>query len=371
MLGPRAGSWFRFLSDVQITEQKYPLVSYKAIYVPSARYQDSATVERLKEYAARGGTLIFGAPDMFEYSDDGSKRPGLKKELMGVTVSSKKLPSGGFLFNKQMVTASGNPVWQMKPANKNAKVIAKFENGAPAIIVNPYGKGKVITFASNPFSFSLLTDRNAWQLFRTLQKNAGCKLDQPIWRFRFSRPSKKLVSPWPGNMKCVTGNACAWELESIIDGPNELVPFTASYSVAPDLIPDQTKNCRALFNRRKALDQPAIVRNPTLPALKNWAAAWKKTDAFSIQINFRKAVGSGQIKLWCHGDIPSIELYSKVGDKWIKEGIAMLPANTEEVDVREITIPFKQKAKNFELRFGKRSKGEFFIGELELWQIKK
>jgi hypothetical protein len=50
----------------------------------------------------------------------------------------------------------------MQLANKNAKVIAKFGNGAPAIVVNPYGKGKVITFASNPFSFSLLTDRNAW-----------------------------------------------------------------------------------------------------------------------------------------------------------------------------------------------------------------
>jgi hypothetical protein len=105
--------------------------------------------------------------------------------------------------------------------------------------------------------------------------------------------------------------------------------------------------------------------------LKNWAAAWKKTDAFSIQINFRKAVDSGQVKLWCHGDIPSIELYSKVGDNWVKEGSVVLPANAEEVDVREITIPFKQKAKIFELRFGKRSKGEFFIGELEFWQLKK
>ena len=370
VLGPRAGSWFRFISDVQISEQKYPLDSYKAIYVPSARYQDEATVEHLKKYAANGGTLVIASPDTFELSDDGSKRPGLKKELMGLEVTGKKLPSGGFQFENMTVTASGNPVWQMKPVGK-AEVLAKYSNGNPAVIVNPYGKGKVITFASNPFSYTLLTDRNAWQMFRTFQKNAGSKLDQPIWRFRFPRPAKKIASPWKKNLKCVTGNAFAWELESVVDGPNALIPFTASYSVAPDLIPDKQKNCGALFNRRKALDEPAILRKPTLPALQKWAAAWKKKDPFAIQINFRKNIRNGEVKLWCHGDIPSIELYSKVGDKWVKEGSAVLPANTEEVDVREITIPFKQNAKSFELKFGKRSSGEFFIGEMEVWTQQK
>lgn len=369
VLGPRAGSWFRFVSDVQITEQKHPLDSYKIIYVPSARYQDEATVNRLKEYAARGGTLVIGSPDMFELSDDGSKRPGLKKELMGVEVSGKDPQTADLKFGNLKVAASGNPVWKMKPVG-NAKVTATFSNGDAAVISNPYGKGKVITFASNPFSFALMTDRNSLQMFRHFQQEAGCRMDQPIWRFRFPRPAKKTAPLWPKNKVCVTGNAFAWELESIVEGPNKLCPFTASYSLEPDLIPDKQKNCGALFNRRKALDLPARIRKPTIPSLQNWAAAWKSRDAFSITLNFSEAIGPGEVCLWCHGDIPSIELYSGTGDRMVKEGVSVLPANAEEVDVRKIVIPFKQKAKKFELKFDSRKNGDFYIGEMEIWSRK-
>ncbi|MBO4633216.1 MAG: beta-galactosidase trimerization domain-containing protein, partial [Lentisphaeria bacterium] len=370
VLGPRTGSWFRFVSDVQITRQNHPLDSYKAIYIPSARYQDEATVKRLKEYADRGGTLIIGSPNMFELSDDGSRRPGLKKELMGLEVSGKLSQSGGLRFENLNIAASGNPAWKMKPVGK-AEVIGRFSNGEPAVIANPYGKGKVITFASNPFSFSLLTDRDSWQMFRNLQKQAGCKLDHAVWRFRFPRPGSKPGPRWPKNMVCVTGNAFAWELDSIITGPNKLKPFSASYSLLPDLIPDKQKNCGALFNRRSSLDAPLPRRGSNASLLKNWAAAWKNRGKFSITLDFSEPVGPGEVRLWCHGDIPSIELYSGSGDNSVKEGSAAIPVNAEDVDVREFIIPVGQKSKFFELKFGRRSKGDFYIGEMEFWSLKK
>ena len=368
VLGPRTGSWFRFVSDVQITEQDHKLDSYKTVYVPSARFQDEAAVNRLKEYAARGGTLIFGSPDMLELSDDGSKRPGLKKELMGLEVSGKDMQTAGLQFGDLNIAASGNPVWKMQPVG-NAEVIARFGSGEPAVISHPYGRGRVITFASNPFSFSLLTDKNAWRMFRSLQTRAGCRVDQPVWRFRFPRPASKPRSPWPDDLVCVTGNACAWELESIVDGPNRLCPFTASYSLAPDLVPDDQKNCGALFNRRKALDAPLPGRRgKTSDWLPGWAAAWKNRSPFVIRLEFQKDIGPGEVRLWCHGDIPSIELYSLSGGQRIKEGTASIPENAEDVDVREIVIPFRGKAAVFELEFGERSKGDLHIGEMEFWR---
>lgn len=371
VLGPRAGSWFRFISDVQITNGRHPLDAFKIIYVPSARYQDEAALTRLTEYAANGGTLVLASPDTFGLSDDGSGRPGLKKELMGLAVSGQDAQPSGFRFGELNIAASGNPVWRMTPLG-NARVLAVFEDGRTAVIENPYGRGRVITFASNPFSFSLLTDRNAWQMFRSLQKQAGCQLDQPIWRFRFPLSGEK-PALWPENQKCVTGNACAWIMESIVDGPNETIPFTASYSLAPDLIPDKLKNCGALFNRRKALDAPIpSSRRASLETyITGWAAGWKNRSAFSIRIDFASEIEDGTVKLWCHGDIPEITLYSISGGSRVREGSVQLPAGAEEVDVREFAIPFRGRAKSFELTFGPRANGDFYLGEMEFWRRKE
>ncbi len=365
VLGPRIGGAFKFVSDYQIAEKNHDLTRYKTIYVPAARYQDDKTVAKLKAYVENGGTLILGSPDMFGKSDNGSTRPSLQKDFMGVEITGTTASPGKLNYNGLSVASSGREAFILKTLGK-AKVIAAYANGNPALVENPVGKGKVITFASNPFSPGLFTNKEAWELFRSLQTAASCKVDEPIWRFRFPRPQAPPPSPWKKGMICVTGNACAWEMDNIVDGPNEPLKFKASYSIAPDLIPDKKPNCGALFNRKAALDQPQLKRKKTIPALQGWAAAWKNKDAFSITIDFPKNLPGGEVKLWCHGDIPAIELYHK-GEL---VGKAVIPDSAESVDVREITIPFKTAAANLELRFAPRSKGDLYIGELEVWTKK-
>ena len=46
------------------------------------------------------------------------------------------------------------------------------------------GKGRVITFAANPFAPQVTVDASAWPAaFKGLQQSLGCKVDQPIWHF--------------------------------------------------------------------------------------------------------------------------------------------------------------------------------------------
>ncbi len=313
--------------------------------------------------------MVFGSPDLLEKSDDGTTRTELKKEWMGIEVIGETSIAGSMTYKDMLIPGFGSPGFILKTVG-NARVLATFADGSPAIVEKLFGKGKVITFASNPFNNNLFTNTKAAELFHTIQQEFHCQTEQPIWRFRFPRPKKTMPPLWNDNMVCVTGNACAWELESIVDGPNAPLKFKAAYSLAPDLIPDKSANCGNLFNRKAALDLPQLKRNKTLPSLQGWASAWKTKEAFSITLDFPKQLQNGEIKLWCHGDIPSIELYAKSGNKYVLVGKAEISHTAESVDVREITIPFRGDFSDFELRFDLRSKGDFYLGELEVWTQK-
>ena len=74
-------------------------------------------------------------------------------------------------------------------ADPKAEVLATYPDGSPAIASHKLGKGRVITFAANPFAPLVTVDASAWPAaFKGLQQSLGCKVDQPIWRFALPAP---------------------------------------------------------------------------------------------------------------------------------------------------------------------------------------
>ena len=76
-------------------------------------------------------------------------------------------------------------------ADPKAAILGTYPDGSPAIVSHKLGKGRVITFAANPFAPQVTVDASPWPAaFKGLQQSLGCKVDQPIWHFALPAPQQ-------------------------------------------------------------------------------------------------------------------------------------------------------------------------------------
>ena len=81
--------------------------------------------------------------------------------------------------------------WRITLADRKALVLGTYPDGSPAIVSHKLGKGRVITFAANPFAPQVIVEPTPWPAaFKGLQLALGCKVDQPIWHFAIPAPAQ-------------------------------------------------------------------------------------------------------------------------------------------------------------------------------------
>ena len=89
---------------------------------------------------------------------------------------------------------------RLKRLSSSSKVIAAYPDGKPAAIETPYGKGKVIVFACQPFgSAALSLEPGKWMdFFREQAQKVGEKVNLPIWDFTLPKAPEeiKLEKNW-------------------------------------------------------------------------------------------------------------------------------------------------------------------------------
>src|ERR1035438_5455442 len=74
-------------------------------------------------------------------------------------------------------------------ADPKDQVLGVYADCSPAIVQHKFGKGRVITFAANPFAPQVTVDKSAWpEAIKGLQQSFGCKVDLPIWRLVLPAP---------------------------------------------------------------------------------------------------------------------------------------------------------------------------------------
>ncbi|MFA5646071.1 MAG: beta-galactosidase trimerization domain-containing protein [Candidatus Ratteibacteria bacterium] len=198
ILGEKIGSWFDFICDRQLERNEKELTSYKVIYLPLAKYATPGMIEPLKNYVKKGGILVIGDPEAFEYNRDGSSLSLHRKELTGVTIKGEPFVAerinivkpgklNGRTFPLQKTDSLYSKIHQaytLTRSSSDVKVIAEFENKKEAVIEHTYGNGKVIYFAANPFAPDVvLINSPISELFRMIQEEAGAKIRRDIWRF--------------------------------------------------------------------------------------------------------------------------------------------------------------------------------------------
>lgn len=200
LVGELAGSWFRFISDTQLERGERKLDGYKVVYLPLGRYMTTETAAMIEAYVRGGGVLVCGDAEAFACDLAGNSTTETRVRILGVDAAGPRKADSVVLKTAAWGLAKGTTLrlfgielWgekspgrarELKVVAPGVEVLGTYPDGAPAIVSRALGKGRVITFAANPFAPQVTVDKSQWPaLVRGLQKELGCKVDQPIWRF--------------------------------------------------------------------------------------------------------------------------------------------------------------------------------------------
>ncbi len=316
LLGPVARAWFKFVNDNMVLDGRADLSGYKAVFVPAAKYERRAVVEKLIEYAENGGTLVLGSPDCFSFTPDGSSLDDLRQKLIG---TGKR---------------------------------------------NSLGKGKVIAFAANLFTEEALADPKAKSAFTELAKDLGLKTGRDIWRFKFP-PVKTVYQPDPKGV-CLTGNFVKWQQERPLDICNANVGGKYTYSLSPDAVTDRdgTFDTGKLTDRKRAPSVPKTQLKPD-----DFIVTWKSEKPVYITFDFTQAYPANGVHLWYSGQLPEVVIQASTdGKSWT--GLASQPKQAPTQDVLDVALNWKpsREFRFIRISLGPRDPGQTMtMAECEVW----
>jgi hypothetical protein len=223
LLGELAGSWFKFVSDAQLERGERSLTGFRAVYLPLAQYMTPAAAKIIEDYVRAGGVLVCGDAEAFAFDLAGNDTSATRERILGIKALGSKpkvvnreggkagsalespdriilksaqwgLPAGTRLrlFDLKVGDeVSPGHARDIALADPKAGILGTYPDGSPAIVTHKLGKGRVITFAANPFAPQVTVDASPWPAaFKGLQQALGCKVDQPIWRFALPAPPR-------------------------------------------------------------------------------------------------------------------------------------------------------------------------------------
>jgi hypothetical protein len=365
--GPVAGSWFKFIDDYQIERGTVNLADFKVVYIPYAFYQRESVVAKLAEYVKNGGVIVCGDPEVFSQDPVGNDLGDWRKKLFGVETAGP-LTARNILYKQTKLPIFTNP-FLVKPV-ADATVLAKFDNGEPAIVSHDYGKGRTIYFAVNPFRIQALGDDNWKTFFKGLQSDLKLAVNHDIWRFRFPESLIKPLDRPAG--KCLTNNHIFWEGGQPLGFTNVETKGTYSYSFTPDAIGDEGGQTDVSFERGDLTDRrkASTAGNVDLGGskLEEWVVRYGKTDPTAITFDFEKAYPVEKVVLFYTGQLPDVTVeISTDGRTW--QPFASADGKPATEDVYDLTLSGDPtSARCVRVNFGSRTEQkEFTLAELEVW----
>jgi beta-galactosidase len=175
-----------------------PYAPYQIIYLPCPTWISAHSAEKLKDFVSRGGTLVSEA-SLAQYDDQfyaSEKVPGMGlDEVFGC--------ERDYIVTREKSTINYNQIqipstyYHETLIPREAKVLARFENGEVAVTHNTYGKGEAIYIGSNPF---MAYARGANSNLLSLTKTINAKVERLAYTDRTETIARVTVT---GNKKLV------------------------------------------------------------------------------------------------------------------------------------------------------------------------
>jgi hypothetical protein len=392
-LGPILRSWFQIVSDRQLERGSRKLADYKVVYIPFAEYERSSVLERIEEYVNNGGTIICSDAEAFTWNLNGETLTPRWEGLTGVR-RLERLPAAQpfrtVLPNPLPITAeisvtTLSPGWRVAPVSDDVRAVAVYEDGSPAVTLHPYGKGKVVYFAADPFvipggwgaSRSLVAPgAPVMALVEAIQRDAGCRMGLDIWRFKLPAFTGDMYQKEQG--VCLTNNYVYDRNEPLRAANN--VDTTGAYrysrlpaaggevSQAGAWVPfaeGRLTNRYAAYASR-ATGMPWKVDQIEEATLR-WAVRWADSQPFSITFDLARDYPLRKVRLFYSGILPALQARgSHDGKAWTD--LATCPQEAAGQDVRDAMLPLAGAYRYVDLGFAAWPAGERCeLCEVEIW----
>ena len=377
MLGPVAGSWFRFIDCALLLSGPALNERFDLIYLPMARYQRAEVVARLREFAKAGGTLVCADPLAFETDLLGNDTQREREAIFGVVtggrLEAKKLIPESPLTRRELALPGPAHTLRLGP---DAATLARYEDGSTAISSHRLGKGRAVLFGSNPLALAAVRD-TAWRGFFTewvAQTGAPTGLD--IWRFQLPMSLVWKEPPPPG--VCLTNNHLVWQEERPRPLYNRNVGGGYRYSLAPDAMPDVEAADRDIpFARGRLTDrrtscvarkaEPRGYAKYELPA-DRWMVSWARNEPVEILFDLRQTRKPVELRLWFCESLPALAVEGSLhGKEWKRLGEG--PAQEAGADVYDAHVSLPgTPCRYVRLHFAARQAGHrLSLVETEVW----
>jgi len=390
--GPVSGSWFRFVDETSIKSKDQWLTKYKLIYVPYATYQSGKMVDALKTYVKKGGMLFIGDPLAFSFDLNGEERSSLREELTGCVlaqgmkyqVKSLKtitLTNADFLpigIQGHKLPIQG-PAWNLIPS-KRTQTLAKFDDGAPALILHPYGAGKIIYAAYNFFpayrqpggkknrlDYRIINDEGWRKFFSLFHNKLGIKTNLDAWRFRL--PPQKAVSDINPGKFCLTNNFVEFENETSIPKNNKLINGVYFYNKSPNLIGDHNFN-RLPFNLGKLTDRRKAIRRSSIVKPSEHIVQWSDARNLIINFEFKRGVLFSGLRIIFSGLLPPVQVEVRTNKSSSFETAYNNSSRDVGVDISELSFSLEKPVNCTGVRINFLNDVEpadLKISEVEIW----
>ena len=376
LLGPKGcRAWWRFVDENIILKHKGALDAFKALMIPSAKYQLPETPAALRAYAESGGTLVCFDPEGFSFASDGSSLAGFRKDCFGVTVGEALETATSIAIRDEgyfgMPKGGRLPVFgeaYALTAAPDCRVLAAFGDGRPAVVSRRVGRGRAIFFAFNPLNGTSVRSREWRKAFRGIAAGLRLATDRDIWRFTFPPFERDLYPEDPSGV-CLTNNYLRFENDLPLYLNN--LDSGGSYRAIPE--PDgaadqggagETPFAKGdLTDRRKAY---AFNNKKTSP--DDWRIGWKSARPVTVFFDLKRPFPLTRVRIFYSGQLPAFEVRTSAdGRSWTP--VAERRATQETEGVRMVARSFQpRRARYLRVRFGQRSPGKRFdLVEMEVW----
>ena len=361
-LGYGAGVNYRFINELTLDN----LAPYKLIFTAENQYIPREAFNALRQYVTDGGTLVVVNQTPFTFTPEGESLEAESRLFTGVAFRGAS--ASPLHFNYAGIQVPVNSIRCAKlEVVPNAKVLATFANGDPAVVENDVEQGRVITLAANPCLAKLAGSAEWKGFFKELCKQYGAQTECDIWRFQLPvtlLPSRETVSG-----KCLTNNFVIWEHFNPTT-PNNC-ELTGSYRLFPEPnLWKERKSGDIAFSEGKLTDRPRAVVAPSACKdkgdIRDWVVAWKNVaEPITIKASWSEAQPIRSVKLFVRGvwRDAKLEIGGQRYDFPLPERF-----NKEPDALREFTMELPKPVTATELAviIGA-SKETLLMAEMEIW----
>jgi len=369
LLGPMAGVFFRFVDEYQLERDEVDLAAYRAVYVPDAATVRQTTGERLRTYVSGGGTLVVTDPEAFSSYSNGEPADELRNALFGAKIDRPKRRRTLTWRDRELPVQS--VAYRFVSNSDGTSIVARFDDGTPAILKHRLGKGVCYAFASSPCTRKALGNR-AWRdAFVGFQRELGLRAGRRIWRFHF--PTGLTQPPPREQGRCLTNNHITWRSFTPITDANVSTSGCYTYSVRPDSIRDQGGVVDIPFaegdltDRREAPTAGDVISKKS--KIQDWVVRYKKPDAFDIIIDLGGAFAVNRVRLFYSGPLPGLRVTVSPDARTYTPVKSVGVAEAAPRDVADVRLDFDAVSTRYvKVSFPERSApGLLVLAELEVW----